>query len=166
MRPVHVAVPLAALAAVATRLPDPWLAVPAALAAVGWFACTLLAPRRRILHLVGPAAALVLVALPVSREPLLAVPGVLVGLLVGVAVLTALPPHQAGLPPRTGLAVWSPVIFVAAVLLLPLLLPALLGPERMSLLADRLAPAHVAVFVLLAAVVTFAAMFLRREVPS
>lgn len=161
MRPVHVAVPLAALAAVLTRWPDPlWGGLATVLAAL-WVASAHRAEAKPNLHLVGPAAALALLALPVAPAPLVALPGAAVGIAVGLAVLTALPRRHAATT-RFRFGAWAPAIAIAALVLVPLVLPLLVGPERIAA-ADRFAPATLTLFLLMATAATTAYVLLTRK---
>lgn len=167
MRAVHVAVPLAAAAAVLTRWPDTaWGLVATALAGL-WVYAAHRAEADGRLHLVGPVAALGLVALPVDPAPLLPLPGIVVGLAVGIALLTALPVRQAGIAARFRLGSWTPTILIAMLLLVPLALPLLVGTERLAAAADRLAPATTtAVLLLVTAAVAAYVLLTPKEVAA
>lgn len=151
-----VAVPVAGLAAVLTRWPDLASGIAATLLAGFW---TLFALRahaagaRPWLHVAGPAAAILMLVVPVAADPLVPLPGFVVGILAGFALLSALPERPAGLDARRGLAAWSPVLFVGGLMLLPALALSVVGPDRLSAAVDSLGPAGLTLAVLLVALV-------------
>lgn len=139
--PALLAVPAAAIAAALTRWPSVMLGSLATIAAIAWVVSVVLAPSRPRLYVVGPAAALLLLLIPTAPDAFLPVPGWSIGIAVGFALIASLPPRHAGTKARTGLGVWIPMMGVVAVLLIPLLLPMVFGPNRLASMIDRASPA-------------------------